>query len=40
VTNFVFVDGSVRAIKNTANLETLTALVTRAGGEIVRTEDL
>ncbi len=40
VTNFVFVDGSVRAIKNTANLETLTALVTRAGGEIVRSEDL
>jgi prepilin-type processing-associated H-X9-DG protein len=35
ITNFVFVDGSVRSIRNTASLQTLTALVTRAGGEIV-----
>jgi prepilin-type processing-associated H-X9-DG protein len=40
VTNFVFVDGSVRAIANTASLQTLTAIATRAGGEIVRSGDL
>lgn len=39
VTNFVFVDGSVRSIRNSASLLTLTALVTRAGGEIVDLED-
>jgi prepilin-type processing-associated H-X9-DG protein len=35
VTNFVFVDGSVRSVLITASLQTLTALVTRAGGEVV-----
>jgi prepilin-type N-terminal cleavage/methylation domain-containing protein/prepilin-type processing-associated H-X9-DG protein len=35
VTNFVFADGSVKSISNSASLQTLTALVTRAGGEIV-----
>jgi prepilin-type N-terminal cleavage/methylation domain-containing protein/prepilin-type processing-associated H-X9-DG protein len=35
VTNFVFVDGSVKSVSNAASVETLTALVTRAGGEIV-----
>ena len=35
VTNFVFVDGSVRAVRNTASVQTLTALVTRSGGEVV-----
>jgi prepilin-type N-terminal cleavage/methylation domain-containing protein/prepilin-type processing-associated H-X9-DG protein len=35
VTNFVFVDGSVKPIRNSASVQTLTALVTRAGGEIV-----
>ena len=34
ITNFVFVDGSVKAVKNTASINTLTALVTRSGGEI------
>lgn len=33
-TVFVFVDGSVRSIRNSASIATLTALVTRAGGEI------
>jgi prepilin-type N-terminal cleavage/methylation domain-containing protein/prepilin-type processing-associated H-X9-DG protein len=35
ITNFVFVDGSVRALSNTTNVQVLTALVTRAGGELV-----
>jgi hypothetical protein len=35
VTNFVFVDGSVKSIRNSASLLTPTALVTRAGGEVV-----
>ncbi len=35
ITNFVFVDGSVRSIRNTASIDTLTALVTRAKGEVV-----
>jgi prepilin-type processing-associated H-X9-DG protein len=34
-TNFVFVDGSVKSIRNSASLLTLTALVTRTGGEVV-----
>jgi prepilin-type N-terminal cleavage/methylation domain-containing protein/prepilin-type processing-associated H-X9-DG protein len=34
VTNFVFVDGSVRTLRLSASVQTLTALVTRAGGEI------
>ncbi|MBU6295055.1 MAG: DUF1559 domain-containing protein [Planctomycetes bacterium] len=34
VTNFVFVDGSVKAVRNSASINTLTALVTRAGGEV------
>ncbi len=37
VTNFVFVDGSVKAVRNSTNVNVLTALVTRAGGEIVGT---
>jgi prepilin-type N-terminal cleavage/methylation domain-containing protein/prepilin-type processing-associated H-X9-DG protein len=36
VTNFVFVDGSVRSVRNTANVRTLTALVTRHGGEVAQ----
>jgi prepilin-type N-terminal cleavage/methylation domain-containing protein/prepilin-type processing-associated H-X9-DG protein len=35
VTNFVFVDGSVRTINISTNVQILTALVTRRGGEIV-----
>ncbi|VTS06481.1 DUF1559 domain-containing protein [Tuwongella immobilis] len=35
VTNFVFVDGSVRSVNIRTNLSVLTALVTRSGGEIV-----
>lgn len=35
VTNFVFVDGSVRSLSQSIQLQTLTALATRAGGEIV-----
>jgi prepilin-type processing-associated H-X9-DG protein len=38
VTNFVFVDGSVRAIHITADVHVLTALVTRAGGEVVSSD--
>jgi prepilin-type processing-associated H-X9-DG protein len=34
LTNFVFVDGSVRGVKNSAGIPTLTALATRAGGEV------
>jgi prepilin-type N-terminal cleavage/methylation domain-containing protein/prepilin-type processing-associated H-X9-DG protein len=34
VTNFAFVDGSVRSIRNTVSLPTLTALATRSGGEV------
>ena len=32
---FVFVDGSVHAIRTSASLETLTALVTRSGNEVL-----
>ncbi len=35
VTNFVFTDGSVRSVRITADLQTLTALATRSGGEVV-----
>ena len=35
VTNFVFVDGSVKTISNAAGVQTLTALVTRSGNEVV-----
>ncbi|MFO0799454.1 MAG: DUF1559 domain-containing protein [Gemmataceae bacterium] len=35
VTNFVFADGSVKAVKNTATLETLTRLVTRNDGLVL-----
>jgi len=35
ITNFVFVDGSVRFIRTSTNVNVLTALVTRAGGEVV-----
>ena len=35
VTNFVFADGSVKAVRNTATLETLTRLVTRNDGLVV-----
>jgi prepilin-type N-terminal cleavage/methylation domain-containing protein/prepilin-type processing-associated H-X9-DG protein len=35
VTNFVFVDGSVRSLRISTNVSVLTALVTRAGGEVV-----
>jgi prepilin-type N-terminal cleavage/methylation domain-containing protein/prepilin-type processing-associated H-X9-DG protein len=35
VTNFVFADGSVRAVRNTADLDTLTRLVTRNDGLVV-----
>ena len=34
VTNFVLVDGSVRTLRLTTNVNILTALVTRAGGEV------
>ncbi|MDY3559675.1 DUF1559 domain-containing protein [Gemmata sp. JC673] len=35
VTNFVFVDGSVRSLRISTPVNVLTALVTRAGGEVV-----
>jgi prepilin-type N-terminal cleavage/methylation domain-containing protein/prepilin-type processing-associated H-X9-DG protein len=35
VTNFVFVDGSVRSLRISTPVDVLTALVTRAGGEVV-----
>jgi prepilin-type processing-associated H-X9-DG protein len=35
VCNFVFVDGSVRALRISTDVNILTALVTRAGGEVV-----
>ncbi len=35
ITNFVFVDGSVRAVKNTASPETLTRIVTRNDGLVI-----
>ena len=35
VTNFVFVDGSVKSIRTSTDVSVLTALVTRAGGEVV-----
>jgi prepilin-type N-terminal cleavage/methylation domain-containing protein/prepilin-type processing-associated H-X9-DG protein len=35
VCNFVFVDGSVRSLRITTDVNVLTALVTRAGGEVV-----
>jgi prepilin-type N-terminal cleavage/methylation domain-containing protein/prepilin-type processing-associated H-X9-DG protein len=35
VTNFVFVDGSVKAVKITADLDTLTRLVTRDDGLVI-----
>jgi len=38
VTNFVFADGSVKAVRNTAALETLTRLVTRNDGLVVNGE--
>jgi hypothetical protein len=34
VTVFVLVDGSVRTIRTSTNVQTLTALVTRRGGEV------
>ena len=36
--NFLFMDGSVRYIKNTVNLDTMRALCTRAYGEIVSSD--
>ena len=35
VTQFVFVDGSVRSLALSTDLQTLTSLITRAGGEVV-----
>jgi prepilin-type N-terminal cleavage/methylation domain-containing protein/prepilin-type processing-associated H-X9-DG protein len=35
VTNFVFVDGSVKSVKNSADLDTLTRLVTRNDGLVI-----
>jgi prepilin-type processing-associated H-X9-DG protein len=35
VCNFVFVDGSARSIANATNPKILSALVTRAGKEVV-----
>jgi prepilin-type N-terminal cleavage/methylation domain-containing protein/prepilin-type processing-associated H-X9-DG protein len=35
VTNFAFVDGSVRGLRITTDVKTLTALATRAGGEVI-----
>lgn len=34
VTNFVFVDGSVRSLRTSTDINVLTAIVTRAGGEL------
>ena len=39
VTNFVFADGSVKSVRNSASIDTLTALVTRSGGEIANAND-
>ena len=39
VTNFVFVDGSVRSVRFTTDVRVLTALVTRAGGEVFSLEN-
>ena len=38
VTNFVFGDGRVKAVRNTASLETLTRLVTRNDGLVLNGE--
>ncbi|VTS00959.1 DUF1559 family PulG-like putative transporter [Tuwongella immobilis] len=38
ITNFVFVDGSVRSLRNSADIAVLTALVTRRGGEVAVAE--
>ena len=35
--NVLFADGSVRFVKSSINLNTLAALVTKAGGEVVDT---
>jgi len=35
VTNFVFVDGSVKSVRISTDINVLTALVTRAGGEVI-----
>jgi prepilin-type N-terminal cleavage/methylation domain-containing protein/prepilin-type processing-associated H-X9-DG protein len=35
VTNFVFADGSVRSVRMTADLQTLSGLATRSGNEVV-----
>jgi prepilin-type N-terminal cleavage/methylation domain-containing protein/prepilin-type processing-associated H-X9-DG protein len=35
VTNFAFVDGSIKSIRSSADVSVLTALVTRAGGEVI-----
>jgi prepilin-type N-terminal cleavage/methylation domain-containing protein/prepilin-type processing-associated H-X9-DG protein len=39
ITNFVFVDGSVRSLRINTPVNVLTALVTRSGGEIVSGND-
>jgi prepilin-type N-terminal cleavage/methylation domain-containing protein/prepilin-type processing-associated H-X9-DG protein len=39
VVNFVFVDGSVHALRTTIRLEVLQALGTRAGGEVIDGEE-
>ena len=38
VTNFVFVDGSVKSVRNSATLETLTRLVTRNDGLVINSD--
>ena len=38
MTNFVFAYGSVKSVRNTATLETLTRLVTRNDGLVVNGE--
>jgi prepilin-type processing-associated H-X9-DG protein len=37
--NFAFADGSVRFVKETTNLRVMSALGTRAGGEVVSASD-
>ena len=39
VANFAFADGSVKDLKSTMNLRVLSALGTRAGGEVVSASD-
>lgn len=38
ITNFVFADGSVRAISNGSHIDLLTAIATRKGGEVFSAE--